>query len=123
MTDVDALYTYWPAAVFGRARWGWSHLEFTADLGFMLTFSRLDVLLESGQINKVEEVERVNPGVLGRAGLRYWFSESVGLHLLIGSSVYLRRQRYVYGYYGFPTSVLSMQLASFESQLLLTAAF
>ena len=89
----------------------------------MLTWSRLDVLLEAGQVDKIEEIQRVNPGVFGRAGLRYWMTPGVGLHLLIGSTVYLRRQRYVYAYYGFPTSILSMQLASFEGQLLLVAAF
>jgi hypothetical protein len=37
--------------------------------------------------------------------------------------VYLRRQKYVYSYYGFPTAILSMQLVSFDAQLQLTAAF
>lgn len=123
VTDVDALYTSWPAVAFGRVRFGGSALEVTADLGFMLTWSRLDVLLEGGQSSKIEEIERVNPGVFGRAGLRYWVSEDVGLHLLIGSTVYLRRQKYTYAYYSFPTSILSMHLVSFEGQLLLTAAF
>jgi hypothetical protein len=52
-----------------------------------------------------------------------WISEHLGLHLLLGSSVYLRRQRYTYGYYGFANSVLSMQLASLEGLLLLVAPF
>ena len=123
VTDVDALYTNWPAIAFGRVRIGGSAWEVTGDLGFMLTWSRLDVLLEAQAAKKTTEVERVNPGVFGRAGLRYWISEDVGLHMLIGSTIYLRRQKYTYGYYGFPTSILSMQLASFEGQLLLAAAF
>jgi hypothetical protein len=123
VTDVDALYTSWPAVLFGRVRFGFSNLEVTADLGFMLTWSRLDVLLEASQAKKIEEIERVNPGVFGRAGLRLWLTRNVGLHLLIGPSVYLRRQKYVYSYYGFPTAILSMQLVSFDAQLQLTAAF
>jgi len=123
VTDVDALYTSWPAILFGRVRFLFSRLELTADLGFMLTFSRLDVLLEAGQAKKTEEIERLNPGVFARAGLRLWLSENVGLHLLAGPSVYLRRQRYIYSYYGFPTAILSMQLVSLDTQLQLTAAF
>jgi len=123
VTDVDALYTSWPAILFGRARLAFSRLELTADLGFMLTFSRLDVLLEASQAKKTEEVERLNPGVFGRVGLRLWLSDNVGLHLLTGPSVYLRRQRYIYSYYGFPTAILSMQLVSFDAQLQLFAAF
>jgi len=123
VTDVDALYTSWPAVLFGRARFGGVNLEFTADLGFMLTWSRLDALLEAQAAKSTAEVERVNPGVFGRAGLRWWITLNAGLHLLVGSTVYLRRQRYSYGYYGFSTSVLSMHLASFESQLMLAWAF
>ena len=123
VTDVDALYTSWPAVLFGRARYSVSNLELTADLGFMLTWSRLDVLLEAGQAKRIEEIDRVNPGIFGRAGLRLWLSYNVGLHLLMGPSVYLRRQRYIYSYYGFPTAILSMQLVSFDAQLLLYAAF
>jgi hypothetical protein len=123
VTDVDALYTSWPVVLFGRARFGGTVLEVTADLGFMLTWSRLDALLESQAAKSTAEVERVNPGVLGRAGLRWWITRNAGLHLLVGSTVYLRRQRYSYGYYGFATSVLSMHVASFESQLMLTLAF
>jgi hypothetical protein len=89
----------------------------------MLTWSRLDVLLEASQAKKIEEIERVNPGVFGRAGLRLWLTRNVGLHLLLGPGVYLRRQKYVYSYYGFPTAILSMQLVSFDAQLQLTAAF
>ena len=123
VTDVDALYTSWPAVLFGRVRLGFSNLELTADLGFMLTWSRLDVLLEASQAKNIEEIERVNPGLFGRAGLRLWLSHNLGLHLLVGPSVYLRRQRYVYSYYGFPTAILSMQLVSFDTQLQLYAAF
>jgi hypothetical protein len=123
VTDVNALYTSWPAMVFGRARIGFSTLELTADLGFMLTWSRLEALMEAQVTRSVAEIERVNPGVLGRAGLRWWLSQNAALHLLAGSTIYLRRQRYTYGYYGFGTSVLSMHLASFEGQLMLALAF
>ena len=50
-------------------------------------------------------------------------SADVGLHLLVGSTIYLRRQKYTYGYYGLPTSILSMQLASLEALLLLVVPF
>jgi hypothetical protein len=123
VTDVNALYTSWPAMVFCRARIGFSSLELTADLGFMLTWSRLEALMEAQATRSVAEVERVNPGILGRAGLRWWLSKNAALHLLAGSTIYLRRQRYTYGYYGFGTAVLSMHLASFEGQLMLVLAF
>lgn len=123
VTDVDALYTSWPAHAFGRVRFGGLSLEATFDLGFMLTWSRLDALLEAQAARKTAEVSRVNPGVFGRAGLRFWLFKNAGLHLLLGSTVYLRRQRYTYGYYGFAGAVLSMQLASLEGLLLFVAAF
>jgi hypothetical protein len=118
VTDVDALYTSWPALLFGGLA-----VEATVDLGFMLTWSRLDALLEAQEAKKTAEVERVNPGVFARAGLRFWITRHAGLHLLLGSTVYLRRQRYTYGYYGFAGTVLSMQVASLEGLVLFVVSF
>jgi hypothetical protein len=116
VTDVNALYSNWPMLLWARAYLGNQQIEGTFDVGFIAAWSRLNALLS--QFDTSIQVDRFNPAVFGRLGLRWWIHPRIGLHFTVGSSVYLRRQRYTYGYLGIPVEVLSLMAWSLEGQIM-----
>lgn len=118
--ELRALYTSWPVMLWGRFRLGSAWLEGTLDVGAMVAWTRLDALLV--RFEQVRTFERLNPAVFSRSGLRWWITGSVGLHALLGGTLYLRRQQYTYGVLGQAGGILTMEIASMEAMLLLSVA-
>lgn len=112
---VDSLFTHWPTRLWTGARLRWGSFEALGRLGFQLAWTRLDVLLP--ELGSSTSIERFNPAVFGRLGLRWWSPWGFGLELCAGPSVFLRRQRYTYGYGEAEGTVLSMQAVSLEAGL------
>lgn len=113
--DVQALYTSWPVLVWLGFWWQDGELELGLTLGGQVAWTRLDVLLE--RLETATSVERVNPVVYARAGLRYWTPWGFGLQLQAGPAVFLRRQQYTYGTTLGNETVLHMQTVSLEAGL------
>jgi len=118
--ELRALYTSWPVLLWARLRLGCARLEGTLDLGATVAWTRLEALLE--RFAQVRAFDRINPAVFSRLGLRWWIDGGFGLHALLGGTLYLRRQQYTYGVLGQADGVLTMQLASMETMLLLSVA-
>lgn len=118
--EVRVLYTSWPVLAWARFRLGGKRLEATLDAGAVVAWTRLEVLLE--RFDLVRSFDRINPAVFGRLGARWWLTEGVGLHGLLGGTLYLRRQQYTYGVLGQAGGVLTMDLASLEAMVLLSVA-
>jgi len=116
VTDVNALYSNWPMLLWARVFFRNQQVEGTFDIGFIAAWSRLNALLD--QFDTSIQVDRFNPAIFGRVGLRWWIHPRLGIHFSVGSSVYLRRQRYTYGYLGIPIEVLSLMAWSLEGQIM-----
>jgi len=117
VSDVNALYTDWPLSIWGRVRFGSAELEGTADLGFLIAMTRLEVLFEKPIGLSVKNVTKWNPAMFASLGLRWWMPFGLGLHLQAGPTVYLRRQLYRYSIDGVTEIVMSMQVVSFHASL------
>jgi hypothetical protein len=117
LDGVNAVYSNWPVSAFLRLHLGGSVLEGLVDVGFGLAATRLDALIVP--LEEVRSFSKVNPVILGRAGLRWLFIPQLGVQLTMGTDLYLVRQRYVFGSNGHESTVLSMQIASLEARLLL----
>jgi len=121
VTEVKAVYSNWPLYAWARGLLGNDILQGTLDLGFVADWSRLDALLD--RFDNSIRIDRFNPALICRLGVLWWVSERLGLHLLAGSTVYLRRQRYSYSYLGLPVEVLDLSSWSLELALLLVVPF
>jgi hypothetical protein len=117
VSDVNGLYTDWPLSIRGRVRFGGAALEGTADLGFLIAMTRLEVLFEKPIGLSVKNVTKWNPAMFASLGLRWWMPFGLGLHLQAGPTVYLRRQLYRYTIDGVTEIVMSMQVVSFHASL------
>ncbi len=113
--EVHALYTSWPALIWAAFRLVSGTFEVQAAVGLQVAWSRMDVLLP--RLEVATSIERVNPAIYGRVGLRYWTPWGFGLQLVAGPTVYLRRQRYTYGTEYATRTVMSMQTVSLEAGL------
>jgi|GEM_PF-1882195 len=121
VTDVQGLYSSWPVSVWARGILGDDRLEGTLDLGFVAAWSRLDALLE--RFEDSIRVDRFNPGVFARLGLRWWIGRLLGIHFTVGSTLFVRRQRYSYSYLGLDVEVLSLDPWSLDCAVFLVVPF
>ncbi|HUU02595.1 MAG TPA: hypothetical protein VM425_14220 [Myxococcota bacterium] len=121
VTEVRAVYSSWPLYAWARGLLGNDVLQGTLDLGFVADWSRLDALLD--RFDNSIRIDRFNPAISCRLGVLWWIRARLGLHLLAGSTVYLRRQRYSYSYLGLPVEVLDLSSWSLETALMLVVPF
>ncbi len=120
-TEVRALYHEWPLALWGRLLFGGNRFEGIVDLSLVLSWSRLDSLLE--RFASSVSIDRFDPALRLRGGVRWWLSRDLALELLAGGCYWLRIQSYNYLYLGIPIEVLRLERWSAEGTLSLVVAF
>jgi hypothetical protein len=121
VTEVKSVYSNWPLYIFARGGLGNKVVRGTLDLGFVADWSRLDALLD--RFDNSIRIDRFNPALICRLGVLWWVKARLGLHLLAGSTIYLKRQRYSYSYLGLPVEVLNLSSWSLELALMLVVPF